>query len=351
MANAKSNQSPSEDAGSGGETTSRQWWFKNVVVPVIGLLLGGGGLAALLSSCKEEPKPPVKLDRPVAPGGPNITTGDIKGNAHIAGRDIINLPEQARAKPFTRDIILHENDTRSVQGIVIRSRSIAQYGEGGEVYVELTIQDRGETKLPLRRAVAGDSFPIRTHVEDSINVAILAVEQYPTDRSMSWDDVIKLGLLGRGLVTKKATLRVSGEAKDLDSAEEIERDKRIAEDEIAQQYYMIKVPILGSIDARKIFEENWWIYFIGAIVKNDMHAFFVFIKMGVDVNCRDESMGITALTHAYYANNLTMFTYLLKKGADPDVANRDGKSVRELLGNRPDQRAFADAIRDYAKKQ
>ena len=119
MANEKSSQTPSEGEGSGGETTSRQWWFKNVVVPVIGLLLGGGGLAALLSSCKEEPKPPVELDRPVASNGPKITTGDIKGDAHIAGRDIINLPEQERAKLFTRDIILHENDTRSVQGIVI----------------------------------------------------------------------------------------------------------------------------------------------------------------------------------------------------------------------------------------
>ena len=284
----------------------------------------------------------------MVPNGTKITTGDIKGDAHIAGRDLIYLPEQERAKLFTRDIILHENDTRSVQGIVIRSRSIAQNGEGGKVFVELTIQDRGETKLPLRRVVAGDSFPIRTHVGDSINVAILAVEQYPTDRSMSWDDVKRFGWLAP--VTKKATLRVFGEAKDLDSAEEIERDRRIAEDEIAKRDYMILDAVLGSIDARKIPEENWPYFFQGAILENDMRKLNIFIKIGVDVNCRPDE-GITALTQAMLINNIMMFTYLLKKGADPDVTNGDGKSVRELLVNRPDKRAFADAIRDYAQKR
>ena len=133
------------------------------------------------------------------------------------------------------------------------------------MFVELTIQDRGETKLPLRRAVAGDSFPIQTHVGDSINVAILAVEQYPTDRSMSWDDVKKFGWLAP--VTKKATLRVSGEAKRSDSVQEIKRDEGIDKDEIAQRDYMIPDPVLGSIDARKIPEENWPYFFQGAILE------------------------------------------------------------------------------------
>lgn len=333
------------------ELSPGRWWFKNVLVPVLGLLLGTGGIATfvLRSGSHDEGKggqsvtPPKPQHIGSITSGKNtvVTNGDIKGP--IVAGDFIESPKVS-AQKINRKIVLHENDSRTVQGILIETGQIV------EGIAELSISDGNAAVVPMQKVRDGKHWVIRNNPDDKIEATVESVELVPKDPKMTWDQLQKLWILAEGLVTRKVTIAVTGESMSLDSPEEAEKDKQKIQEEKVIQDYMISFPVLGAVDARTMSQDQLPTQLSVGISENDWQKVRVVLSLLKDIDTTVGD-GRTPLMHAVLFDRVDMFKYILEKGANPDAPCKGEMTVRKLLMNHPEKKEFVEALEDFDKKK